>query len=46
MYFCIQRGNTWSVYENHGDRDSALLHNLNEWQARAIVAILNHPIQP
>lgn len=36
-YIVKQHGDTFSVYEN----DKAILHNLAEWQAHAIAAILN-----
>ncbi len=36
-YEVRQRGNTWSIYEG----EKAILHNLAEWQARAIAVILN-----
>ena len=41
MYFCLRRGDTWTVYEQVNNSDRVLLHNLKAWQAKAIVAILN-----
>jgi hypothetical protein len=37
------RGASWSVYEVDAriNLDQSLLHNLAEWQAKAIAAILN-----
>ena len=44
-YVPRNRGVTWSVYEINAVRnvDNAILHNLKEWQARAIAAVLNQP---
>ena len=40
-YYALQRGNTWSVYEIVNAGDVAILHNLNECQAKAIALILS-----
>jgi hypothetical protein len=36
-YEVRQKGKTWSIYKG----DTVVLDNLAEWQARAIVVILN-----
>lgn len=36
-YKAVDRGATWSVY----DLNKPILHNLTNWQAKAISAILN-----
>jgi hypothetical protein len=38
FYSAVERGVTWSVYSNEG---KYIIHHLDEWQARAIVAVLN-----
>lgn len=40
-YRMKKHGDTYSVYECGVLHETALLHNLAEWQAMAIVAILN-----
>ena len=44
LYAVRQHGDTWSVYEVDAriKLDSALLHNLKEWQAIAIAAVLSY----
>jgi len=43
LYLAQNRGVTWSVLEQNAAENHFvfLLHNLTEWQARAIAAILN-----
>lgn len=42
FYFAEDRGVTWSVVEQDAQHDHkvSILHNLTEWQAKAIAAIL------
>ena len=42
LYAAVNRGVTWSVVEQDAQYDHKvyILHNLPEWQARAIAAIL------
>jgi hypothetical protein len=42
-YTAVERGVSWSVYEHPTPIaiSKALMHNLKEWQAKSIAAILN-----
>lgn len=43
LYVAIARGVTWSVREQDASQNhfDYVMHNLKEWQAHAIAAILN-----